>query len=198
MRLILVLLCSVLLTACVSPAYRNGPQPVAQFDLGPVAAPLPGDARPWRLSVATVNGLEDTAMRYRLLYADPTRVMEYAQSRWVGVPGELLRRRLEPQLFWPPGSPVSSCGMHLELQRFEQVFVSPAASAGALAVRAVLRQRGGKVVDERLFALEVPAATTDAAGGVAALAKAGDQLAQALNQWQAAGLARESWRTCRE
>ncbi|MDD3483139.1 hypothetical protein [Azovibrio restrictus] len=198
MRILILLLASLLLAACTSPAYRNGNQPVAQFDLGPVAAPGGLSVRPWRFSVSAGGGLEDVAMRYRLAYADPARVMEYAQSRWVSGPAELLQRRLESRLYWTGAQAADACELYLELRRFEQVFSSPVASTGVLGVRVLLRRKTGAVVDETLWTLEEPAPTPDAAGGVQALAGAADRLAGMLQDWRGAGAARGGRQNCQE
>lgn len=199
MRVLVLSLMILGLAACSGPAaYRNGVGPVAQFDLGSEDEALPFGARPWRFSVLATGPFEERAMRYRLMYADPARVREYAQSRWAGLPGELLERRLETRLFWPMGEPASRCVTTLELRRFEQVFETPAESAGVLALRAQLRQPGGGVVDERFFSTRRAAAQPDAGGGVRALAEAADAMAQQLLDWQREGRAAGQHRSCWE
>lgn len=193
-----VLICLGLAACGGGAAYRNGPGPAAQFDLGAVSPAASPDARPWRFSVLASGQFEDRAMRYRLLYADGARVMEYGQSRWVAVPGELLQRRLEARLFWPPSGPVSQCSTSLELRRFEQVFDAPTSSSGVLVMRAVLRKRGGGMVDERVLSREVAAPTPDAEGGVQALAQAVDALAGQLLDWQEQGRENGMHRVCWE
>ncbi|MGL5632328.1 MAG: ABC-type transport auxiliary lipoprotein family protein [Azovibrio sp.] len=198
MRLILMLAASLMLVACGGIVSR-APQPsVAQFDLGPPAETIPADAHPWRLSISSAIAVDSTAMRYRFLHADPAKVMNYSRSRWVSAPGEVLRRRLELQLFWPAGSPVSTCTVNLELQKFEQVFTGPDTSKGLLAVRAELRQRGGRILDERYFIQEADAPSADASGGVAALGLATDQLVNVLREWQKTGMTKEQWSGCWE
>jgi len=187
------------LAACAGPAsYRNGQGPVVQYDLGGGEGGVPRNARPWRFSVLATGPFEERAMRYRLAYADPARVMEYAQSRWASLPGDLLERRLESRLFWPDGGPVSQCITSLELRRFEQVFDAPASSAGVLVLRAKLRQPGGAVVDDRVFAQQEPAPSPDAAGGVRALAAATDGMALQLLAWQQQGRESGLHRLCWE
>lgn len=199
MRLVVTSLLCLLLAACgATGSYRNGSGPAAQFDLGPVSPSLAAEnARPWRFSVVAAGQFEDTAMRYRLMYADPARVMEYGQARWSAVPGELLQRRLESRLFWPHSGPASQCTTSLELRRFEQVFESPSSSSGVLVVRAVLRKRA-ELVDERLVTQQVAAPTLDAAGGVQALGLAVDGLAGQLQSWQEQGRSNGLHRICWE
>lgn len=199
MRLVSCFMLCLGLAACGTPgAYRNGSGPAAQFDLGPPAAAMPAEARPWSFFVTATGQFEDRAMRYRLLYADAARVMEYGQSRWSSGLSELLQRRLESRLFWPEAGPVSRCITRLELQRFEQVFETPHSSSGVVIMRAVLSQRGGGVVDERVLTRQVPAPTLDAAGGVHALAAAVDGLAEQLLAWQQQGKVNGSHRICWE
>ena len=199
MRLLAGFLIVLGLAACGGPAaYRSGQGPVAQFDLGPEGESSPQHARPWRFSVLATGPFEERAMRYRLMYADGTRVMEYAQSRWASLPGELLERRLESRLFWPAGGPVSQCATSLELRRFEQVFDAPESSAGLLVLRAKLRRPGGAVVDDRVFTQQVAATHPDAAGGVRALAAATDAMARQLMAWQQQGRDSGQHRVCWE
>lgn len=195
LALLPLLLCALLLSGCMTPSYRNGAQPQAQFDLGPVPLP-PAEARPWRLRIAARGGLEDTAMRYRLAYADAARVMEYAQSRWMNPPAEILQRRLEARLFSAPGQARDYCQLQLELSRFEQVFDTASTSQGVLTVRAqLLHPRAGQV-DERLFSAAAVAPSADAQGGVSALAQAADTLAARLISWREQG--QELQRACLE
>lgn len=198
MRLIPMLAVSLMLVACGGIVSRT-PQPtITHFDLGPPAETIPAGAHPWRLSVTGAVTVDSTAMRYRFLHTDPAKVMNYSRSRWVSAPAEVLRRRLELQLFWPAGSPMNSCTVNLELQKFEQVFTGPDASKGVLAVRVDLRQRGGRILDERYFIEEAVAPSADASGGVAALGMATDQLVKGLKEWQSAGLAKGQWSACRD
>jgi ABC-type uncharacterized transport system auxiliary subunit len=189
-------LCLVVgLAACATPDYRSGAQPMARYDLGPLAALPGGSARPWPVSVTADTALANTGMHYRLLYADPARVRDYAQSRWLVPPAELLRSRLETRLQNPAGAG-GRCQLQLDLRRFEQVFTAPTASQVVLQVRAVLHQGDGTPVDARFFAYAKPAASADAVGGVDALAAATDALAAALADWHRAGLASGAHRAC--
>ncbi|MDR3352938.1 MAG: PqiC family protein [Zoogloeaceae bacterium] len=172
------------LCACsVLPLRSEGGPGMARFDLGvPEAQSM---TRPWRLEIRAAGWGAETTMRYRLLYANPAQVMVYARSRWAASPAEVLAQRLEGLLYWTPENPADACTLQLELRRFEQVFATPEQSHGELSVVAALR-REGKRMDERIFRLEAPARTPDAAGGVAALVQASDQLALALRHWRQA------------
>ncbi len=180
----LILFLALLAAGCASPGYRNGVAPAAMFDLGVPASTQKQGVRPWRFSLVSTNGGEGSSMLYRLAYADGSRVMEYANSRWISTPSDVLRKRLEGQLFWESVHGTDNCRLQLEVRRFEQVFSSANQSAGVLAVRASLMAQRGGLVDERLWVLEAPAPTPDAPGGVKALASAADQLALALKTWR--------------
>ncbi|MDR2165305.1 MAG: ABC-type transport auxiliary lipoprotein family protein [Zoogloeaceae bacterium] len=178
----ILFLCLGLLAGCA--LFQSHPETQARrYDLGP-AADIPPFARPWRVSVRADEGLEDTGMRYRLLYADPAEIRVYAHSRWADMPAGVLRQALESRLHEPVETVETHCSLHLELLRFEQEFRNPGDSRGALVVRAALRH-GGTLVDERLMTHTAVAPTPDAAGGVLALARAVDQLAAALRAWRA-------------
>jgi cholesterol transport system auxiliary component len=180
-RLVFVFLCA----GCAPFLAPGDIQPIARFDLGPPAT-TPLAARPWQFDIRVDGSLENTAMRYRLAYANSAQVMAYAQSRWASVPAEVLKRRLEGRLYWRQGSREDACALYLDLLQFEQVFGQPQTSHGILSVRAVL-QRGSLTVDSGIFTLEEAAPTPDANGGVKALAAAADRLAQTLMDWRDAG-----------
>jgi cholesterol transport system auxiliary component len=151
------------------------------FDLGP-AHPLPQTARPWRIVTHADELLEDKAMRYRLLYDNPSEIRTYTRARWSQAPVGVLRQALETRLYWNSEAVQDHCLLLLDLLRFEQEFTSPEQSRGVLTLRASLRN-DRRVLDERLFAFTAPAPSPDAAGGVAALADATAQLAEALKIW---------------
>jgi len=155
--------------------------PIQRYDLGPMTE-APVAARPWRVSVSTRQELRVQAMRYRLLYDQPTEVRFYAYSQWAEPPAEIVRKALETRLLWAERTKADQCNLHLDLLRFEQEFDTPETSRGALIVRAALR-RGGTTVDERLWTHTVPAPSPDAAGGVTALAESVRNLAEALQVW---------------
>lgn len=183
------------LAACASPDYRGGAQPMARYDLGPQAVLAGEPARPWPFTVTAEAALANTGMHYRLLYADAAQVRDYAQSRWLVPPAELLRSRLETRLELPAGT-MSRCQLQLDLRRFEQVFVSPTVSQAVVLVRAELRRSDGTLVDARFFEQGKAAASADAVGGVGALAAAADDLGVALTDWHRAGLASGAHRAC--
>ena len=74
----------------------------------------------------------------------------------------------------------------VELEEFSQIFSSPTASAGIVRVRATvvdLGRTGQQLRGQRVFIVQQPARTADAAGGVAALTSAATQVASDVEQW---------------
>ncbi|GAB4218296.1 MAG: hypothetical protein Fur007_23480 [Rhodoferax sp.] len=80
-------------------------------------------------------------------------------------------------------------GLRLTLEEFSQVFETRERSSGLVRVRATLVQRddrGGDVLlAQHTLAVQQPAPSADAAGGVVALAAATTQLVQELDDWVA-------------
>ena len=71
--------------------------------------------------------------------------------------------------------------LHSELLEFEQIFDAPDRSHGALRLRATLQGEG--VWAQRTFAIDRPAPTPNAAGGVIALAECSEELARLVEGW---------------
>lgn len=187
------------LSGCATPRGST----VLVYDFGPgasapmpeqrtTAAPLP----PLALAeVAAVAALDNTAVLYRLGYADANLLQPYAQARWSMPPAQLLRQQLRSVLGarrpvmsvseglqFPAGSQV----LRLELEEFSQLFDSAQSSRGLLRLRATLTQTapGGEVLlAQRTVLVSSPAATQDAAGGVRALAAAAAAAVTQLDEW---------------
>jgi cholesterol transport system auxiliary component len=160
-----------------------------RFDLGLGRVDAAAPMRPIPFVLRAAPSLDSSAIRYRLDYADPTKVMEYARSRWAGTPPEILEQYLKRHLNQAEArrqTATKYCRFDLELLRFEQVFSSVEASHAIVSVRVRLKHPGEGVLDEQNLELTAPAPTPDASGGVKALAQAADQLAAALRQQFAA------------
>ena len=173
----------LLLTAC-SPLLSQPDISPERFDLGLGSVDAATSARPIPFELRAAPALDTAAMRYRLNYADPTRVMEYSRSRWVGTASEILEQYLKSHLRQANtrSQNTKRCYFDLELLRFEQVFTSAEESHATLIVRARLQSPGQGVLDESNLELTAPASTPDASGGVKALARAAGRLAQTLSQ----------------
>jgi cholesterol transport system auxiliary component len=68
-----------------------------------------------------------------------------------------------------------------ELLEFEQIFDAPDRSHGVLRLRATLESDG--VWTQRTFAIDRPAPTPNAAGGVTALVECTEELERLLEEW---------------
>ena len=180
-------------------------KPVQQtmYDFGPEAA-APGATAAARsalvLPEVEVTGvLETTALLYRLNYDNPNKLRPYAYARWSAPPAQLLRQRLRdvlgrerPVLDASAASALSRRGgmpppvLRVELEEFTHLFESPTASQGVLRVRCTLLEStagGERLVAQRSFSVQRPAASADASGGVRALAEASSAAAQDIAAW---------------
>jgi cholesterol transport system auxiliary component len=187
MKNVFILLVASLLGACVG-GTRNAP-PVVVYDFGLPAARLVADGTWSRLSleVRSPSWFDSLNVDYRLAYDDPMKRREYAESRWAGAPGVLVAQRLQQQLGTvnASGNMVADCLLRVELQEFSQVFDSPQESRGVLQASIGLMDRNKQLIAERQVAVNKPAATADAHGGVKALVEAGNELGQQLADWLA-------------
>lgn len=190
----------VLLAGCK--ALPDKPVRQVMYDFGP--APAGESATTQRAALilpdVEVNGiLETPALLYRLGYDDPHQLRPYAFARWTSPPGQLLMQRLRevlgrerPVLDPAAGSAISRRGgtppamLRVELEEFSQLFDAPASSRGMVRLRCTLLEStasGERVVAQRSFAVERPAPSADAPGGVRALTAATDAAAQDIAAW---------------
>ena len=169
LRPLLSLLAALSLGACSS---LSPLPPPLTYDLGPARAADSAMAEP-RLQVQADPALQGTEIVYRLMYLDPRRVESYRDSRWLAPPAELLAARLSASLH-------GTGPLRLQLTAFEQEFTSPTQSQVHVHVRAWpgVPAEGRAARDFDLLLSAAP----DAAGAVAALSTAVDQLARQLEQ----------------
>ena len=176
------------------------------YDFGPGAmVPVPADGRaplpPLALAELEAPGLTEgsTAVLYRLAYADARQLRPYTQARWSQPPAQLVQQRLRDQLGQrravltvESGAAQARAGgklpavLRVDLEEFSQVFTSATASAGLVRLRATLAEpaaNGEILLGQRVFIVQRPAASADAAGGTRALAEATGAVAQELVQW---------------
>ena len=199
MRLIAVV---IVLFACSGCSLMASKEPTkAEFDFGPVAAAPTSDAsRPAQAYIVVHDitapaWMDHSPMYYRLAYQNAANPMPYAQSQWVMSPAALLTERLRSRFAASTPSEVrtvsagdpASYGLRAELFEFEQVFDRPDRSRGVLRLRATLEGNG--VWAQRTFAIEKPAPTADAPGGVSALTQCSDELAALIVEWVASSQA---------
>jgi cholesterol transport system auxiliary component len=204
MRRFIIILCAMLLAACVG----NPPRlvEIARHDLGdPVDTmgrwPATGIAIS-RIDVRVATWLDSPLQLYRLNYADPLRRQSYAENRWVAPPGELLERWLQRRILSGQNEVAGpGCRLVLWLDELEQRFDTPRSSQVVLDARASLQPlRGDTILAQQEFHLVKAAPTPDARGGVQATRAGADALTQELARWLG-DLARERPQTiamCKE
>ena len=195
---------ALLLTACSALPDKPSARP-AVYDFGPgpiAAAAMPSSSAAASTPTVPVpaltledidapDALDGTAILYRLSYADVQQLRPYAQARWSMTPAQLVRQRLREQLGLQrvvlnrgdvPGSTVLS----VELEEFSQVFERADRSVGVVRLRATLVESTGgreRLSAQRSFAVQRPAPSADAEGGVRALTAATDAAVQEVAQW---------------
>jgi cholesterol transport system auxiliary component len=122
--------------------------------------------------------LQSENIRYRLLYAEPTRVRYYAQDRWLAPPQALLAQRLSLSQ--------GSGGLRLKIRllEFEQVFDNPQSARVILAFRATaLPPDNETIVGEKVFQLTQATANANAQGAVTSSARLIAEAVGALQNW---------------
>ena len=172
------------------------------FGLG-ASAPSPAAATPLAAVVLadidTTSAFDNSALLYRLGYADAHQLRPYAHARWSAAPPQLIRQRLReqlgqarPVLDLAESAALARSGgamprvLRIELEEFSQVFDSPTQSWGLLRLRASLFENepaGEKLLGQRHIVKREPAPSADASGGVRALAAATDAAAVEIGQW---------------
>ncbi|WP_019372888.1 ABC-type transport auxiliary lipoprotein family protein, partial [Melaminivora alkalimesophila] len=121
------------------------------------------------------------------------------QARWSQPPAVLLQQALRASLGSQRAVLSGDDGLALltgpgqmptvlraQLEEFSHVFHSPQQSSGVLQLRVLVADAsaaGETLVAQRLFMVEQPAATPDAAGGAQALAEAARQVATQVAHW---------------
>ena len=204
--------CSVLPTPPARAlVYDFGPGLQAPVADSTVAKATPSAQLP-TLALADVQsaGRNDnsTAVLYRLAYTDARQLRPYQQARWAMPPAQLVQQALRMQLgerravlsaddalsAAREGTGLSAATgagslptvLRVELEEFSPVFSSASTSTGLVRLRATLVEptlEGEKLLGQRLFTMQAPAPSADAAGGTRALTDATAQAAQAIAQW---------------
>ena len=173
-------LTSAFLALCISTGCSLLPDPPpapARHDFGPS-----GDnaaALPWpEAEVIAPEWLQDSALHYRLLYANPTEIRAYTRDSWVAPPPELLANRLNG------GPRAGSRRLTVKLRSFEQVFDRPGHSRVVMAFHASLTPtQDGAPIAERDFRFESPTSTADAPGALSQFPVLIEKAMAALREW---------------
>ncbi|MBL8450983.1 MAG: membrane integrity-associated transporter subunit PqiC [Dechloromonas sp.] len=201
MRMLLALLACLLMAACITNGKRGADAAPAVYDLGPAPAPAPASAgRPaLALDVRAPGWLDGEGIAYRLAYAEPARRNDYSRARWAAPPASLVRQRLGEGLGLAAlGQARVRCVMRVELDEFAQVFSGPREARGELRARLQILDRGRALLAEEAFAIAKASPSPDAAGGVAALTGAVDELASRAGVWRANLVASGRLKACEE
>jgi cholesterol transport system auxiliary component len=193
-RTLPLLLLGCLLAGCSS--LPSAPTRAAVYDFGPGALTAPAAARaalsPIVLQeVEAPPALDSAAVLYRLAYSDAQQLRPYSQARWSMPPAQLVRQRLREALSLKravvnPGESSVPLALRVELQEFSQLFDTAQASSGLVRLRATLvESKGGtdRLVAQRVFVAQRPAASADAPGGVRALMAATDAAIEEIGAW---------------
>lgn len=204
-RRVAVLLCAAAVLAGCS-ALPAPPTRAVQYDFGPGAMAIaPSDRRaplpPLALADVEATGMPEssTSVLYRLAYSDAQQPRPYAQARWSQPPAVLVQQRIREHLGLRRAILNTSDAavqarvankrptvLRLELEEFSHVFTSATESAGLVRLRATVAEPthlGENLVGQRVFIVQRPAATADAAGGTRALAEAANQAAREVDEW---------------
>lgn len=160
------------------------PAPAAIYDLGPgEAGALAPALAPARIILSAPPWLQSGTMHYRTEWNGPERRRAYAGSRWAAEPAAMLGLVLGRAL----GGGGGRCRLRIEVDEFEQVFMSPRDSEARLVLRAALLAPGaaGPLASTTLN-LSEPAPTPDAGGAAVAFRNATARLAATLAAWMSA------------
>ena len=186
-----------------------GALPVAGATAAGTTAAATQPAQLPSITLADIDGAGNadtsTAVQYRLAYADARQLRPYLLARWSLPPAQLVAQDLRDQLGLRravlrtedglaaerSGSTDGLSGsqpdvLRVRLEEFSHVFSSETESVGLIRLRATLTEptaAGEKLHGQRLFVVQQPARSLDAAGGTQALAEASTQAAQQLAQW---------------
>jgi ABC-type uncharacterized transport system auxiliary subunit len=200
MRWLLGLLSILLLSACFTAGKRGGDAAMAVYDLGPVelgASPVLR-RQPVALEVRMPLWFDALGINYRLAYAEPARLREYARARWAGPPAQLIQQGLARELgLVAAGQGRAVCLLRVDIDEFSQVFATPTSSRAVLQGRLQWLDHSRARLAERLINIEMPAGSNDSAGGVAALTAAVSELTRQSLAWESELLANGQLKSCR-
>lgn len=183
-----------LMSACAS--FPTAPVRPTIYDFGPGALSAPLTANPALppivlQEVVALPALETAAVLYRLAYSDVQELRPYAQARWSMPPAQLVRERLRESLsakraVLNPGESAVLLTLRVELQEFSQLFETAQNSNGLVRLRATLieaKDGADRLVAQKVFVAQRPAASADAPGGVRALRAATEAAVEEINAW---------------
>lgn len=191
-RILAIALTFSLMGACSLKPGSNV-RPAAHYDFGvaPAVSTKPINANLVVADVEAPQWLQRRGLLYRLVYRNEQQLQPYASSSWVAPPPELLSTRLRQyfangKVSAPEDRTRADYLLRVELESFEQKFMSPSSSSALVRAKATLvNTLERRVHAQKTFALEEPAPSADAAGGAAALATASNALSLQIHDWVA-------------
>lgn len=168
------------------PALMAANVPMAPVALAPMQAPILADG--------------NTAVRYRLAYADAQVLHAYSQARWSLPPAQMVLQRLREHLGQGGRAVLSTESgeippsvqgrqvpvLRMALEEFSQVFADTQNSEAWVRVRATLvdpAPQGDVLLAQKVLEVRQPATAPNASAGVQALAQAVDSIGQQLQPW---------------
>lgn len=155
------------------------PKQPAMHDFGLPVLTSPAKNNQGNKSVITVDAptwLWEDRIRYRLLYAAPTRVGFYALDLWIAPPPELFEQMLISS------GKFEKYALIIWLHDFEQQFEAPNRAKVILRFF-VEAYSGDNKVDTQEFYLERFTATPDAAGAISGFEKLTRQAEGKIQDW---------------
>ncbi len=172
---------ALLLTLSACSLLPSRPPSPSLHDFGPAEKTLASEKASWSsVAVDAPDWLNSENIRYRLLYAEPTRVRFYSQDRWLAPPPALLAQRLSLS------QGLGGLRLKIRLLEFEQVFDSPQNARIILAFRATAIQSDSETIaDEKTFRLSLPAPSANAQGAVSGSASLIGEAVNGLQAWLA-------------
>jgi len=157
------------------------PPTPALHDFGPAETRSSDATAAWSaVAVDAPEWLQSENIRYRLLYAEPTRVRFYAQDRWLAPPPALLAQRLSLS------QGAGGLRLKIRLLEFEQVFDTPQTAHMTLIFRATAMQPDNDAIAaEQVFHFTRPTPAANAQGAVTSFASLIGEAVNSLRNWLA-------------
>ncbi|MBI5275136.1 MAG: membrane integrity-associated transporter subunit PqiC [Burkholderiales bacterium] len=174
------------------------------YDFGPPPASAAPGASPTAHAlvlpeIEASRAFDGLSILYRLGYADAHQLRQYAMARWTAPPTQLVRQRLRETLardqlvldseesagLARTGGPRPRV-LRIQLEEFTHYFETEKQSRAMVRLRCTLLEptpAGERAVAQRVFSLQSPAPSADAAGGVRALTAAVDAAALEVARW---------------
>ncbi|WP_301278537.1 ABC-type transport auxiliary lipoprotein family protein [Dechloromonas sp.] len=198
--MLLILCCLFAISGCLTTGKRGGDTAIATYDFGAAPAVLVQVPRklPLAVEVRAPLWFDTLGIDYRLAYAEPARLREYAMSRWAGPPALLIQQRMIQQLALSmPGQSRTVCVLRFDIREFSQWFTTPQQSIAVLQGRLLLLDRGRRQIAEKNVDIHLPVQQPNAQGGVLGLTSAVDRLIRQILAWEGEWQETETTHACR-